>query len=92
MFAGTIELRIATEEPMIQSRLWELIAAKGRSERRKITYDDIRSQTGINKNTLTRLANDRAGMVGISVIDRLCSYFGCQPGDLFVHVEDPQQP
>ena len=75
---------------MIQSRLRELIAAKGRSERRKITYDDILFHTGINKNTLTRLANDRADGVGISVIDRLCSYFGCQPGDLFIHVEEPQ--
>lgn len=75
---------------MIQSRLREMIAAKGRRERRKITYDDILSQTGVNKNTLTRLANDRAGMVGISIIDRLCSYFDCQPGDLFVYVDESQ--
>ncbi len=70
---------------MIQCRLRELIAAKGRLERRKITYDDILRETGVNKNTLTRLANDRADMVAISVVDRLCSYFECQPGDLFVH-------
>ena len=74
---------------MLQCRLRELIGEKGRRERRKITYDDILSQTGINKNTLTRLANDRADGVGISVIERLCAYFGCQPGDLFVYVEDP---
>ena len=72
---------------MIQCRLRELMGAKGRQERRRITYDDILAQTGVNKNTLTRLANDRAGMVGISVIDRLCAYFGCQPGDLFIYTE-----
>lgn len=73
---------------MIQCRLRELMAAKGRQERRKVTYDDILATTRISKNTLTRLANDRVGMVGISVIDRLCAYFGCQPGDLFLYVEE----
>lgn len=74
---------------MIQCRLRELIGAKARQERRRITYDDILAQTGVNKNTLTRLANDRAGMVGISVINRLCAYFICQPGDLFIYLEEP---
>ena len=76
---------------MIQCRLRELMAAKGRRERRRITYDDILAQTGINKNTLTRLANDRADMVGISVVDRLCAYFDCQPGDLFIYVGGSEQ-
>ncbi len=75
---------------MIQCRLRELIGAKGRQERRRVTYDDILARTGVNKNTLVRLANDRADMVGISVIDRLCAYFQCQPGDLFIYVEEPQ--
>ena len=71
---------------MIQSRLRELIAAKGRERQTKITYDTVLADTGISKNTLTRLANDRAGRVYISTIDRLCEYFDCQPGDLFVYV------
>ncbi len=70
---------------MIQSRLRELIAIKGRRERRKITYQDVLDQTGISKNTLTRLANDQEVRVAISTIDRLCAYFDCQPGDLFVY-------
>ncbi len=74
---------------MIQCRLRELIGAKSRHEHRRITYDDILLTTGINKNSLTRLANDRADRVGISTIDRLCSYFNCQPGDLFIYVEEP---
>jgi len=76
---------------MIQCRLRELIGAKGRQEHRRITYDDILAQVGVNKTTLTKLANDRASMVGISVIDRLCSYFKCQPGDLFIYIEEPEQ-
>ena len=69
---------------MIQFRLRELMAAKGREERRRITYDDVLAETGLSKTTLTRLANDRADRVYISTIDRLCHYFDCQPGDLFL--------
>jgi len=75
---------------MMQCRLRELIATKGRQERRRITYDDILSQTGISKSTLTRLANDRADKVAISTIDRLCFYFQCQPGDLFIYIGEDE--
>ena len=75
---------------MIQCRLRELMAAKRRAERRKITYDTIWTQTGVSRNTLTKLANDLSAMVGLSVIDRLCAYFQCQPGDLFVYVEETE--
>ena len=76
------------EAGMIQIRLRELMAAKGRRERRKITYDDILEQTGISKNTLTRLANDRADRIALNTIDQLCAYFDCQPGDLLIYVTD----
>ena len=75
---------------MIQCRLRELMAAKGRREQQKITYDDVLTATGISKNTLTRLTNDRGDRVYISTIDRLCAYFHCQPGDLFIYIEEPQ--
>ena len=65
------------------------MATKGRLEGRRIAYDDILSGTGISKTTLTRLANNRAGRIYISTVDRLCMYFHCQPGDLFVYVEEP---
>src|SRR5215213_7875907 len=73
---------------MIQCRLRELVAAKSRRERRRITYETIGAETGVNKNTLTRLANDRADRVGLSVVDRLCAYFDCQPGELFIFVRE----
>lgn len=77
---------------MIQCRLRELIAAKSRRERRKITYETIVRDTGVNKNTLTQLANDRAGRVGLSVMNRLCAYLQCQPGDLFIYAADDPPP
>ena len=73
---------------MIQCRIRELMAIKGRKEIRRITYDNILAEVGVSKNTLVRLANDRAAMIGISVINRLCAYFDIQPGELFVYVPD----
>ena len=87
----TLEIAILfLDEAMIQCRLRELIAIKSRQERRKITYEDILTQTGISKTTLTRLANDQESRVAISTIDRLCAYFDCQPGDLFVYSWEEQ--
>ena len=77
---------------MIQCRLRELMASAGRRERKRVTYDDIRFRTGLSKTTLSRLANDGAEQVAFSVIDRLCMYFQCQPGDLFVYVEEVDRP
>lgn len=71
---------------MIQCRLRELIALKGRQSRRKIRYEDIRVDTGLSMTTLVRLANDRAELISANTLDKLCWYFDCQPGDLLVYV------
>lgn len=71
---------------MIQCRLRELMAAMSRQARRKITYDVVKGETGLAKSTLARLANDKADLIGKSTMDRLCGFFDCQPGDLFIYV------
>jgi len=71
---------------MIQCRLRELMAAMSRQARRKITYDAIKKETGLAKSTLARLANDKAELIGKSTMNRLCAFFDCQPGDLFIYV------
>ena len=73
---------------MIQCRLRELMAAKGRNERRRITYDIILADTGIAKSTLSRMSNDKEAGISVAVMNRLCRYFDCQPGELFVYVGD----
>lgn len=77
---------------MIQCRLWELMAAKSRKDRRRVTYDDIFFSTRISKTALTRLANDREKRVALNIIDRLCDYFDCQPGELFIFVPESEDP
>jgi putative transcriptional regulator len=62
------------------------MAAKTRLTRRKITYSVIKEETGLSKTTLVRLGNDKADLIGTSTMDRLCAFFDCQPGELFVYV------
>lgn len=69
---------------MIQCRLRELIAEKARLDGHRITYRDITLATGIYNSTLSRLANNKFDRIDRDVLDRLCSYFHCQPGDIFI--------
>jgi len=75
---------------VIQCRLRELMALKSRVSSQKVTYDSITAATGIFSSTLTKLANNKADLLGVSTLDRLCAFFDCQPGDLLVYV--PSEP
>ena len=70
---------------MIQCRLRELMAVKSRTTGRKITYDVITAEARIYSSTLTKMANNRAELISLSSLDRLCAFFDCQPGDLFIY-------
>ena len=63
------------------------MARKGRVEQRRITYGLIKEHTRIWPSTLSRLANNSSAQIGLSVIDRLCAFFACQPEELMVHVD-----
>lgn len=76
---------------MIQCRLRELMAIKSRQDGRRVTYHQITQATGIFNSTLSRLANNRFDGIGMNVLDRLCVFFNCQPGDLLIQVPDHRQ-
>lgn len=73
---------------MIRFRLAELVADKAFRERRVIALSEIAEQTGIHRATLSKIANQPGANVGTDIVDKLCKYFGCQPGDLLTFVED----
>jgi putative transcriptional regulator len=55
----------------------------------KLKITDVARATGIDRGTLTRLYHETAEKYDREVLDTLCRFFGCQPGDLFEHVQDP---
>jgi putative transcriptional regulator len=61
---------------MIRFRLKELIAEKEFRERRVITMTEVAAQTGINRMTLSKIANHPGYSTVTDNLDRLCDYFG----------------
>lgn len=70
--------------------LWE---EKQRREGRRITLLEMSKETGINRNTLAKLLDPRQEpyTTTTDVIDKLCKYFGCQPGDIMKFRYDEEE-
>ncbi|MCA9128761.1 MAG: helix-turn-helix transcriptional regulator [Planctomycetales bacterium] len=73
---------------MIRFRLTELIADKAFAERRVVSLLEIAAATGIHRATLSKMVNQPGANVGTDTIDKLCEYFGRQPGDLLTYVQE----
>lgn len=73
---------------MIRFRLAELIADKAFKERRAVSLTEVAEATGIHRATLSKMANQPGANIGTDVIDKLCRYFGCQPGVLLMYVDE----
>ncbi len=76
---------------MIRFRLKELIADKEFRERRIVTLREIAEETGINRMTLSKIANHPGASTVTDNLDKLCRYFGCQIGDLAVYVSEEEK-
>ena len=73
---------------MIRFKLKELIAKREFKERRHITVREISEQTGIARNTLSRLLNQPGWNARTEHVDKLCAYFDCKVEDLLEFVPD----
>ena len=73
---------------MIRFRLTELIADKAFKERRVVPLTEVADATGIHRATLSKMANQPGANIGTEIIDKLCRYFRCQPGELLTYLED----
>lgn len=73
---------------MIRFRLPELIADKSFQERRVVTVSEIAQATGIHRATLSKVANHPGANIGTDIVDKLCRYFGCQPGELMSWIDE----
>lgn len=73
---------------MIRFRLTELISDRAFKERRVVTLSEVAQATGIHRATLSKMSNQPGANIGTDVIDKLCRYFQCQPGDLLMYVEE----
>lgn len=62
----------------MECRLSAILGAK------RLKISDVVRDTGINRNTITRLYHDTASRVELEVIEQLCLYLGIGIEELFV--------
>ena len=74
---------------MLRFKLKERIADLEFRERRRVTIQEIAEATGLNRMTLSKLANHHGANVQTEALDKLCIYFGCRVEDLVEHVPPP---
>ena len=75
---------------MIRFRLAELIADKAFRERRVVSITEVAEATGVHRATLSKMANQPGANIGSDIIDKLCAYFRCQPGELLTYIESDE--
>lgn len=68
---------------MIKCHLSTLMGMK------KMKMVDVAAQTGLHRNTVAALYNERAERVEAIAIEKLCELFECKVGDLFEYI--PQE-
>ncbi|MFB2761828.1 helix-turn-helix domain-containing protein [Shewanella xiamenensis] len=49
---------------------------------RKVKISELARATGLNRSTLTSLYNETAMRIELDTLEKLCSYFNCEIGDL----------
>lgn len=64
----------------VYKKLWDLMNAKG------ITRNDLRNNGILSPGTIAKLGKNER--VSIDVIESLCDYLECQPGDIMEYISD----
>lgn len=72
----------------INNRFGILLAEKSMKERRRIPISEVTEKTGITWKTLQQWANNTVTRFDAPVIEGLCRYFKCTPGELLEYVEN----
>jgi len=79
---------------MIRSRLGILLAEenvkRANAGQPRLTQTQLAKQTNVPLRTINHLALNKNQRVDHITLDRLCKYFGVQPGDLFEYIPDEE--
>ena len=73
---------------MLKYKLKQLLAEKEFNERRSITLLEVAAETGINRMTLSKIANKPGANVTTDNLDLLCRYLDCRIEELVEYVDD----
>lgn len=68
---------------MIEFRLKEIMEDRG------LSRYELSKNTGINYQTLTKLYNGDNKAIQYEILNKLCFFLDCTPGDLLIYTPDP---
>lgn len=71
---------------MLRFKLKELLAEKSFQEGRRVTMVEVSEKTGINRITLSKIANQKGYSTVTDNLDKLCTYFGCTLSELAEYI------
>ncbi len=57
---------------------------------RKLRASEVARKTGINKNTLSSLYNEKVSGIRFGTLEKLCKFLDCSIGDLIEYVPDEE--
>lgn len=56
--------------------------------RRNISKEELRIAIGASSATISKLSKNEK--VSLDIIEKICTFLGCQPGDIMEYVEDEE--
>lgn len=74
----------------VKLNLKQLIRDKQAKEKREITMSDVASHVKIGRNGLYHYINGNSK--AFELLEALCDYFNCEPGDLLVRTTEKDKP
>jgi DNA-binding Xre family transcriptional regulator len=76
----------------IYNKLKILIAQKENLESRKLTYKTVAEETNIPVSVLIEYTGQRVKRYDVNTLEKLCRYFGVQPGELLGYTDTAPTP
>ena len=73
---------------MLRFKVKELLAQREFKERRVIALTEVATATGMNRMTLSKIANNSGANTTSDNLDKLCTYFECKIEDLVEHLPE----
>lgn len=73
---------------MLRFKIRERLCDKSFSENKRITFKELSKTTGVSRQTLTRMVNQRGYVTSTDTLEKLCAYFECGIGDLVEYVKE----
>ncbi len=73
---------------MIRIKLRQVLDDRSFEQKRKITVKELAEGSGLSGATLARVLNQPGYNARLEVIDALCGFLQCQPGDLLEYVPE----